>query len=74
MTDKDAEAIIRAAQTTTECEEQINNILAEVKIIRRSLWNLRADVREFQKNCNIAKTVGTTTGVAGTGLAIGIFF
>ncbi len=73
MGDRDAEALIRAAQTTTECEEQINNILAEVKIIRPSLWKLRADVKEFQENCNIAKTVGTGAGVAGAGLAIGIF-
>ena len=72
MGDEDVEAIIRAAQTATECEEQINNILAEVKMIRPSLRNLRADVKEFQEKCNIAKTVGTGAGVAGAGLAIGI--
>ncbi len=71
---RDAEAIIRAAQTTAECKEQINNILAAVKIIRPSLWNLRADVKEFQEKCNIAKTVGTGAGVTGAGLAIGILF
>jgi hypothetical protein len=54
----------------TDYEEQISIILDEVKNIR--LWNLRADVKEFQKNCNIAKTVGTAINAVGTAIAIGI--
>jgi uncharacterized protein YoxC len=72
MADEDAEAIIQGAKAIKDCEEQINVILAEVEKIRHSLRNLREDVEGFQKKCNVAKTVGTTSGVAGAGLAIGI--
>ena len=72
MADEDAEAIIQGAKAIKDCEEQINFILAEVEKIRLSLRNLREDVEGFQKYCNVAKTVGTTSGVAGAGLAIGI--
>nr|CAH0106872.1 unnamed protein product [Daphnia galeata] len=78
MADEDAEAIIQGAKAIKDCEEQINFILAEVEKIRHSLRNLREDVKGFQKKCNVAKTVGTTSGVAGAGLAIvgcvGAFF
>ena len=72
MADEDAEAIIQGAKAIKDCEEQINFTLAEVEKIRHSLRNLREDVEGFQKKCNVAKTVGTTSGVAGAGLAIGI--
>jgi hypothetical protein len=68
MAYEDVEAIIRGTQAITDCEEQISIILDEVKNIR--LWNLRADVKEFQKNCNIAKTVGTAINAVGTAIAI----
>ena len=71
MADSNAVMLILGGQSHRNIIIKTRSVLDEVSNVRQSLSNLKIDLKKFNENCNIAKTVGTIHNVFGAGLAVG---
>jgi hypothetical protein len=66
--------LIRGGSARSNLIQNLRDIISLIESCKGLLSSMKIDIQNFQKKCNAAKTVGTSVGVIGAGVATGNLF